>query len=127
MTGPNNNVSEINPNHRIYEIYPHGRTSFTTYDDDGVTEEYRQGRGVKTRIESALDGSNNVTVTVHPSVGDFNGFDKKKSTEFRINVTRKPDKVSARIGKDNLELAEAASKDDFCPGKTFISTTPLPT
>ncbi len=36
MTGPNNNVSEINPNHRIYEIYPHGRTSFTTYDDDGV-------------------------------------------------------------------------------------------
>ena len=90
MTGPNNNVSEINPNHRIYEIYPHGRTSFTTYDDDGVTEEYRQGRGVKTRIESALDGSNNVTVTVHPSVGDFNGFDKKKSTEFRINVTRKP-------------------------------------
>lgn len=28
-------------------------------------------------------------------------------------MTRKPDKVSARLGKDNLELAEAASKDDF--------------
>lgn len=113
MTGPNNNVSEINPNHRIYEIYPHGRSSFTTYDDDGVTEEYRQGKSVRTRIESDLDGNNNVTVTVHPAVGDFTGFDKKKSTEFRINVTRKPDKVSARLGKDNLELAEAASKDDF--------------
>lgn len=35
----------------------------------------------------------------------------------RINVTRKPDKVSARIGKDNLELAEAASKDDFLSGE----------
>ena len=39
MTNPNNNVHEINQNHRIYEIYPYGNSSFTEYDDDGTTEE----------------------------------------------------------------------------------------
>ena len=52
-----------------------------------MTEEYRTGRGVRTLVESRVDGKNNVTVTVHPAVGDFDGFQKKKATEFRINVT----------------------------------------
>lgn len=52
MANPSNNVSEINPNLRIYELYPHGNTSFTAYDDDGVTEEYRAGKGVRTLVES---------------------------------------------------------------------------
>ena len=63
------NVSEINPNLRIYELYPHGSTSFTVYDDDGVTEEYRAGKGVRTLVESRVDDKNNVTVTVHPAWG----------------------------------------------------------
>ena len=78
MANPSNNVSEINPNLRIYELYPHGSTSFATYDDDGVTEEYRTGRGVRTLVESRVDGKNNVTVTIHPAVGDFDGFQKKE-------------------------------------------------
>lgn len=113
MANPNNNVSEINPNLRIYEIYPHGHSTFTTYDDDGTTEQYRRGKGVRILIESTVDGNNNAVVTVHPAVGDFQGFQKKKATEFRINVTQKPEKVSARIGKDEVKLAEAASRDDF--------------
>lgn len=113
MANPSNNVSEINPNLRIYELYPHGSTSFTTYDDDGVTEEYRTGRGVRTLVESRVDGKNNVTVTVHPAVGDFDGFQKKKATEFRINVTQKPSGVSAKIGENSINLAEANSLEDF--------------
>lgn len=113
MANPSNNVSEINPNLRIYELYPHGSTSFTVYDDDGVTEEYRAGKGVRTLVESRVDDKNNVTVTVHPAVGDFNGFQKKKATEFRINVTQKPSGVSAKIGENSVNLAEANSMEDF--------------
>lgn len=113
MANPSNNVSEINSNLRIYELYPHGSTSFATYDDDGVTEEYRTGRGVRTLVESRVDGKNNVTVTIHPAVGDFDGFQKKKATEFRINVTQKPSGVSAKIGENSINLAEANSLEDF--------------
>ena len=42
------------------------------------------------------------TVTVHPAVGDFNGFQKKKATEFRINVTQKPSSVSAKVGENSV-------------------------
>lgn len=113
MTNPNNNVTEINKGIRIYEIYPSGKNSFTEYDDDGVTEAYKQGRGTTTLIESNVDPKNNVTVTIHPAQGDFTGFVKEKATEFRINVTEKPKKVAAKIGKEKIKLSEAASMDDF--------------
>lgn len=126
MTNPNNNVSEINPNLRIYEIYPHKHSSFTSYDDDGVTEAYRLGKGVKTLIESNVDDNNKATVTVHPAVGDFHNFEKKVATEFRVNVTEKPAKVSARIGKDQVALTEAKSMDDFKSGENVFIYDPAP-
>lgn len=113
MTNPNNNVSEIDKGLRIYEIYPSGNSSFTEYDDDGITEEYRLGRGVTTLIESGVDAKNNVVVTIYPTKGDFDGFVKEKGTEFRINVTEKPKKVSAQIGKNKLRLEEVKSIDEF--------------
>lgn len=86
MTNPNNNVSQIDRTLRIYEIYPSGHTSFTEYDDDGTTEAYRRGEFATTYIESEAVGDR-VTVTIHPSEGDFVGFERMKRTELRINVT----------------------------------------
>lgn len=116
MTNPNNNVSEINKNLRIYEIYPAGSTVFTEYDDDGVSEEYRQGKGVTTLIESNVAAAKKVAIakiTVHPAQGGFTGFVKDKVTEFRVNVTEKPKKVSAEIGKIKVKLTEANSIEEF--------------
>ena len=113
MTNPNNNVSEINNAHRIYELYPFGYSSFTEYDDDGITEEYRLGKGATTLIESDVDNKNKATVTIHPTVGNFTGFVKEKSTQFRINVTEKPKKVNAQIGKNKLKLREVNNMDEF--------------
>lgn len=106
LTNPNNNVGEINTSHRIYEFYPAAYSSFTEYDDDGMTEEYRQGKSVTTFIESNVDARNKVTLTVHPASGDYDGFVKNKSTEFRVNITEKPKKVLANIGKKRIKLTE---------------------
>lgn len=113
MTNPNNNVKEINSGIRIYEIYPHGHSTFTEYDDNGRTEAYRAGKGVTTLIESDVDTKNNVIVTIHPTQGDFEGFVKEKVTELRINVTEKPKKISAKIGKNKVKLTEAHSREEF--------------
>ena len=116
MVNPNNNVSEINKHLRIYEIYPSGSTSFTEYDDDGVSEEYRQGKGVTTLIESNVDTAKKAAIakiTVHPTQGDFTGFVKDKATEFRVNVTEKPKKLSAEIGKTKIKLTEVNSIEEF--------------
>jgi len=129
LTNPHNNVSEIKKNLRIYELYPSGNSAFTEYDDDGISEEYRQGTGVTTLIESTVDSKNKATVTVYPSVGDFDGFLNNKSTEFRINVTEKPKKVSAEMqslandvkpkkisaeaGRKKIILTEVFSLEEF--------------
>lgn len=113
MTAPHNNVSGIDQRLRIYEVYPCGNTSFTEYDDDGVSEEYRCGKGVTTRIESNVGTKGDVTLTLHPAQGEFTGFVREKATEFRVNVTAKPRKVTALIGKERVKLTEASSKDEF--------------
>jgi len=113
LTNPNNNVSEIDQGTRIYEVYPGVKNAFTEYDDDGRTEQYKSGKGAFTLVESEVDKNNRAVVTVHPATGGFEGFLKEKRTEFRINVTGKPQKVSAEIGGKRVRLSEVASMNDF--------------
>lgn len=113
LTSPHNNINEADENLRIYELYPSGQSAFSEYDDDGTTEGYRLGYNVHTLIESVAGPKGDVTVTVHPARGNFNGFVKEKATEFRVNVTEKPRKISATIGKNKIKLTEAASREEF--------------
>lgn len=113
MSNPNNNVSEIDSSLRIYDIYPAGQSHFTEYDDDGKTEAYKQGKGVTTKIESNVDSKHNVTVTVHPAEGAYDGFNKIKKTEFRINVTAKPKGIQAKVGKSTVKLREVTSREEL--------------
>lgn len=90
MTNPNNNVSEINKGLRIYEMYPNKHTMTVEYDDDGITEAYKDGKGVTTFIESNVTPKNEVLITVHRTQGNFDGFVKEKATEFRTMLTESP-------------------------------------
>ncbi|MGQ3572834.1 TIM-barrel domain-containing protein [Ornithobacterium rhinotracheale] len=112
MANPNNNVSEIDKALRIYDIYPHGKSSFTAYDDDGLTQAYLKGKSTKTIINSDQD-RDKVKVVVEPTSGDFKGFVKEKITEFRINVSEKPKRLKARIGRKRIKLKEVHSLKDF--------------
>ncbi|HKI90247.1 MAG TPA: TIM-barrel domain-containing protein [Draconibacterium sp.] len=112
MVNPNNNVSEINRQRRIYEIYPYGNSSFVEYDDDGLTTDYLHDQYVKTNIKSVVDGDE-VNVVVEPAKGFFKGFVKEKETEFRINVTRQPKKVTAKINDKKVRLQRVSSMNDL--------------
>ena len=79
MTNPNNNVGEIDKSLRIYELYPAGYSEFTEYDDDGKTQAYLNGKGTNTRIVVENDAPAKVTVTIHPTTGDFDGFVKRQN------------------------------------------------
>lgn len=125
MTNPNNNVSQIDRTLRIYEIYPSGHTSFTEYDDDGTTEAYRRGEFATTYIESEAVGDR-VTVTIHPSEGDFVGFERMKRTEMRINVTAEPDGVKAYVDGRRVKLRKAASAEEFAAADNAWYYEPAP-
>ena len=121
MTHPHNNVSEIDPSLRIYELYPNRHTATVEYDDDGVTEAYRQEKSVSTLIESDVNAKkNNLTITIHPAAGNFDGFVKDKKTELRINVTEKPKKLSAKINGKTVKLTEVNTAGDFLKGENVF-------
>ena len=112
MVNPNNNVSEINLQRRIYEIYPYGNSSFVEYDDDGLTTDYMREQYITTKIESVVDGDV-VNILVEPAKGDFTGFVKEKETEFRINVTSQPQKIKAKINGKKVRLKSVKTIQDF--------------
>ena len=116
MTAPNNNPNQIDKKLRIYDLYPCGTTTFTEYDDDGITEQYKFGKSATTKIVSEeKDGK--VVVTVEPTQGSFDGMEKNKVTVFRVNVTAQPEKVSAKLGKKGVKLIEVSSLDEFNKGE----------
>lgn len=112
MTNSNNHVSEINKHVRIYELYPAGRTSFTEYDDDGRTEAYRLGESTTTQIDME-ENNGKVTARIAPTTGNFTGFEKEKQTEFRVQVSEKPRKVTAQSGGRKIKLTEVTSPEAF--------------
>ncbi len=113
LSNTHNNVSEINQNLRTYELYPSGYEAFTEYDDDGVSEAYRQQEGVTTLIESQTNSKNKTTIIIHPTQGDFTGFVKNKTTQFIVNVTEKPKGLSAEIGRNKVQLKEVSSFKEY--------------
>ncbi len=115
MAEAHNNVSQMDKKTRIYELYPAGTTEFTEYDDDGVTEAYRNGQFATTRIVSALEGDE-LNVTIDPTQGGFAGMVNEKVTEFRINVTAQPKKLEARIGKNKVKLTAVSSMEAYKNG-----------
>lgn len=112
MALPNNHPNQIDKSLRIYEVYPSGNSSFTEYDDDGVTEKYTKGEGTITLIESSVNGDV-ATIRVQSTVGNFDGFVKNKATIFRINVTEIPKSVEAKVNGKSVRLKSVQSMNEF--------------
>lgn len=116
MTNPNNNISQINKSRRIYEVYPEGNSSFTEYDDDGFTENYKSGKAVHTVIKSSVSKNKTAVIEVLPSTGGYDGFVKNKETIFKINVSKQPISISAKIGNKVVRLSKVSSLAQFETG-----------
>ena len=117
LAEPHNHVGEMKKDLRIYEVYPHGESAFTEYDDDGTTEAYRTGAATTTLITSRTDDKGNAVITVHPTQGSFEGFVSRKATEFRINVTARPKAVSVTVNNRKRRVTEAGSREAFVQGE----------
>lgn len=110
LNRPHNHPNQVDGAERIYEVYPYRESSFTEYDDDGRTEAYRRGEGCTTRITQSLD-ADRATLCIAPTVGEFQGMVKVKSTLVRINLTGKPKRVTATVGGRRVKLTEVQSLD----------------
>lgn len=116
MTNPNNNPNEIRKDFRAYEIYADCGTTAAEYDDDGKTTAYLKGEGMTTQIHTKVK-KDVLTVQVDKAVGNFEGFVPDKQTEFRINVTAMPKKLTARVGEKKVKLTRVSTREAFDQGE----------
>ena len=118
MANPNNNPSQIRSDYRAYEIYAaiQGTNAFSQYDDDGKTQAYLSGQCARTEITTVANGKGKLTVSINPTSGSFDGFEPQKETELRINVSKAPKSVTAKIGKKSIKLTQVSSEADFNKG-----------
>jgi alpha-glucosidase (family GH31 glycosyl hydrolase) len=114
MANANNNPAEINAKYRAFEVYPAGNSSFNLYDDDGKTEAYKYNQATNTLVGSVVDEAKKTAViSIEKTTGTFDGFEKNKASELRINVSVQPKSVVARIDGKKVTLQAASSLNEW--------------
>lgn len=126
MVNPNNNVTEINKHLRIFELYPQSRSSFTIYNDDGKTVDYKRGESVTTKVISVLNTKDVATLFIASTKGSFNGFIKEKTTVLKFNVSQEPKKVKAYVGGKKVHLKRVKSIAVFNKSSNVYYYNPAP-
>ena len=67
------------------------------YDDDGNTQAYLDGENTNTQLSTSVN-KNTLIFKAERTAGEFNGYNRNKTTELRINVTRAPKKDHGTSG-----------------------------
>jgi alpha-glucosidase len=85
------------------DVYPSGKTSFTLYEDDGSTQEYRKGSFSKSTITSTTAPV--ITVNVGKCNGTYTDKPLSRKYELQIHTANKPKIVLL----DNIAMTEYPS------------------
>lgn len=117
LYNPHNQPRDIDYSVRIYEIYPDTKSSYTQYEDDGVSQRYLHGAYATTRLDVQTVPSKGVVVVVNPTEGTYKGAVSSKATHLRVHATQKPSRVDVKIttnGKTKrIRLQEVMSEADL--------------
>ncbi len=71
------------------EVFPHGESAFTLYEDDGVTEAYLDGDVAVTEITCAEDDGA-VTLTIPPRDGSYDGMPESRQWDVALHLASPP-------------------------------------
>lgn len=114
-------VDQVPPDPLTLDIYPAGSTSYTLYEDDGVTTQYAAGAFSTTRFTSDITSGHEV-VTVGAASGSFTGMLTARSYVLKINQqTSSPGSVS-RDGSTVTQVSSRAAFDAASEAWFFDST-----
>lgn len=78
-----------------WDVYPQGTSSFTLYEDDGVTRQSRAGKYAeqKVTVRAPASGAGDVTVDVGASVGTFQGKQTTRPYRFTVHTGDAPSQL----------------------------------
>ncbi|MEV6955861.1 TIM-barrel domain-containing protein [Streptomyces sp. NPDC051183] len=91
-----------------YDIHPRGASSFSLYEDDGLTRAHQSGAYARQRVDvsAPASGPGTVTVSVGAPTGSYTGKPAARGYEFTLHVATAPGTVTA----DGAALPGQSSK-----------------
>ena len=85
-------IGELTTDTLIVRVYPDKKSSYTLWEDDGMTYDYEEGKFAKTRFESA-DSEKETEFTIFAAGGTYNGMYQSRTYELEITIPKKPARV----------------------------------
>jgi alpha-glucosidase (family GH31 glycosyl hydrolase) len=97
------------------DVYPFGSTSFSLYEDDGVTQSYRTGAFTRTLVEvdapkSLDDPGAQITVKVGAARGSYDGMPATRAYVVDLHVPGKP--AGVKLGDRALPVFQVPAGAD---------------
>jgi alpha-glucosidase len=89
---PSQYIGEQTLDTLIVKVYPDKHSSYTLWEDDGLTFDYEKGILSKTLFE-CNETEKKTTLTIHPVEGSFSGMFKSRTWQLEIEIHQKPLKV----------------------------------
>ena len=94
------------------DLYPHGESSFTLYEDDGNTRQYQKGAFSQQLLRMRAAGAPGeasaaarVVVDIAPVEGSYSGQEPRRSYVLRMLTRQRPSAVDAASGPAGRALA----------------------
>ncbi|HSR31505.1 MAG TPA: TIM-barrel domain-containing protein [Anaerolineae bacterium] len=97
----------------IVSIFPGSQGEFRLYEDDGITEAYKEGQYEWTQIDTRMDDPDSWAVHIAPVEGHCDALPSERSYEIRFEGSQRPDMVTL----NGLEI------DDWCYDPDALKTT----
>jgi alpha-glucosidase len=102
------------------DLYPHGDSAYTLYEDDGNTRQYQQGRSSQQRItmRSPQQRGGEIRVSIAPVQGDYADQEAQRSYALQLHTRTRPQAVE--LGGQALPvLADKAAFEAAAQGWYF--------
>ncbi|MEV4434386.1 TIM-barrel domain-containing protein [Streptomyces sp. NPDC049585] len=93
-----------------WDVYPQGSSSFTLYEDDGVTRAHRSGAHAEQKLTVAARGGADVRLSLSPLQGDYRGKQTARPTQFTVHTGTAP--ASATVNGSELPHLDSPDAAD---------------
>ncbi|MDP2574623.1 discoidin domain-containing protein [Vibrio penaeicida] len=100
--------------HLILDIYPHGNSQFTLFEDDGETRQYKDQNAfadTSIRVSAPENVAGDITINVDATTVHNSYTDQVTSRSYHLKVNSLLEPLSVRFG--NLEMTSASTLDEF--------------
>jgi alpha-glucosidase len=97
-----------------FDVYPHGKSGFSMYEDDGLTREYKTGAFSRTLVEvdapKALDVPGSViSVKVNPAKGKYKDMPASRAYALDVHLPARP----AAVALNGKAIPAVEKREEF--------------